>query len=77
MYFAEDLESQVQDLQEANESASGRLVTMETALSEAREENLLLRRNQDGATLDLKEENALLKEQVREKTNICSIIRNS
>ncbi|XP_078617922.1 uncharacterized protein LOC144885727 isoform X2 [Branchiostoma floridae x Branchiostoma japonicum] len=60
----EDMESQMRDLQEANECAVGELSRAEQEVEKVREENESLRTVNDLSIGDLREENQNLKEQI-------------
>lgn len=53
-----------------NESASGKLAHLEKQVQQLQEENQLLQRSNEDTGRDLREDNALLKEQVNE-TSYC------
>jgi hypothetical protein len=62
--FAADLESQVQDLQEANETAVAELANTERKMEDLQRANEVLRLGQGSQNLDLQEENQRLQDQV-------------
>lgn len=63
--FVADLESQVQDLHEANETAVGKLSQAEERVEELQRANEALRLGQGSQNLDLQEENQRLHDQVK------------
>ena len=64
LWFVADLESQIQDLQEANETAVGELANTERKLEDLQRRNEALQLGQGSQNLDLQEENQRLHDQV-------------
>ena len=65
--FTEELESQVKDLQEVNETTAGNLVHTEKELEQLKTENEVLRKNRNRKILELEDDITRLKQQVMSK----------